>query len=63
MMTEMEVELRIQHATQVVGKWPAWKKTILAHSSQPTNSTAREPVNNRVFGGPEQLSPKMQDLL
>jgi len=41
-----EIRKQIEFASQVVGQWPVWKRNILAHSSQPTNSTARSQVNN-----------------
>lgn len=43
-VTAKEVQIQIQYASQVVRVWPAWKRNILSHSSQPTNSRARTPV-------------------
>lgn len=45
-ITRREIREQIAFASQVVGRWPAWKRNILLHSSQPTNSTTRTPVNN-----------------
>jgi len=45
-MTDKEIRLQIERATATVKTWPAWKRNILLHSLQPTNSNARDPVNN-----------------
>ncbi|TWT96402.1 hypothetical protein Pla100_28800 [Neorhodopirellula pilleata] len=46
-MTDKEIRQQIARATAEVQTWPSWKRNILVHSSQPTNSTARTPVDNR----------------
>lgn len=46
-MTDKEIRQQIEFAEQIVKDWPAWKRNILLHSSQPMNSTARVPVNNQ----------------
>ncbi|TWU15782.1 hypothetical protein [Allorhodopirellula heiligendammensis] len=46
-MTDKEIRQQIERATAEVQTWPSWKRNILVHSSQPTNSTARTPVDNR----------------
>lgn len=46
-MTDKEIRQQIERATAVVQTWPSWKRNILVRSSQPTNSTARTPVDNR----------------
>lgn len=46
MITSKEIQTQIQYASRVVGSWPAWKQNILSHSSQPTNSVARAPIDN-----------------
>lgn len=44
-MTKNDIEQQIQNASSIVGQWPRWKQNILNHSCQPTNSTARTPVD------------------
>lgn len=43
-----EIRRQIAFANKVVSQWPAWKRNILAHSSQPTNSIARRAQWNEV---------------
>ena len=43
-MTSTEIREQIEFASRVVEQWPAWKRNILMHSSEPTNSSARQPV-------------------
>lgn len=47
-MTNAEIQEQIALASSIVNQWRDWKRNILVHSSQPTNSVAREPVDNRV---------------
>ncbi len=46
-MTASELRLQIDKATRLIETWPAWKQNILAHSSQPSVSAPRPPVNNQ----------------
>lgn len=43
-MDKPEIREQIEFASRVVEQWPAWKRNILMHSSEPTNSSARQPV-------------------
>ena len=45
-MTGKEIQNQINYASRIVSQWPEWKRNILTHSSQPTNSLARNPVSN-----------------
>jgi len=45
-MTRSELRQQIDKATNLVNTWPGWKRNILAHSSQPSVSAPRPPVNN-----------------
>ncbi len=56
-MTDKEIRLQIERATAEVQTWPAWKRNILVHSSQPTNSSARTPVNNTTPQSNQTCSP------
>ena len=46
-MTRSELTQQIDKATKLVNTWPSWKQNILAHSSQPSVSAPRPPVNNQ----------------
>ena len=46
-MTPSELRLQIDKATRLIETWPAWKQNILAHSSRPSVSSPRPPVNNQ----------------
>ena len=41
-----DIHRQIEYATKVMAQWPEWKRNILTHSLQPTNSSARNPVEN-----------------
>ena len=36
-----------EEASKIVATWPEWKRNILRHSSEPTNSVARTPVESK----------------
>jgi hypothetical protein len=46
-MTEKDIQKQLRFAASVVKQWPAWKRNILVHSAQPTNSQSRPPVSNQ----------------
>ena len=41
----------LDYATSIVSRWPAWKRNILQHSYEPTNSVRREPFPARAIEG------------
>ena len=43
-MSNNDVRKQISANAAMVRTWPVWKQNILAHSAQPTNSSARPPV-------------------
>ncbi len=43
-MSNSDVRKQISEKAAIVRTWPVWKQNILAHSAQPTNSSARPPV-------------------
>ena len=46
-MTRNELREQVAKANRLVATWPAWKQNILAHSSQPSVSSPRPPVDNQ----------------
>ena len=55
-MTKTEILEQVRLANAIVQDWPEWKRNILEHSLQPTNSVARTPVDNRVSHSQPALS-------
>lgn len=55
-MTDSEFRSQIKKAQKIVGTWPAWKQNILVHSSQSTNSSPRQPVNNTSKSNDQKLA-------
>jgi hypothetical protein len=41
----------LEWASSIVSRWPAWKRNILQHSYEPTNSVRREPFPARAIEG------------
>lgn len=46
-MSTEQIRKVITNASQLVNSWPEWKQNILVHSSQPSVTTPRMPVNNQ----------------
>ena len=56
-MTQREiVDQQIAKANILIATWPNWKQNILVHSSKPTVSTPRTPVNNQTTCGDQPIT-------
>lgn len=43
-MTERDIQTQTEYAAKIMESWPAWKRNILQHSTEPTNKMARPPI-------------------